>query len=119
MTVGTRTDVFICYSRKDKPWLDRLRVHWMPLEHHERIKAWDETDIGGDDDWRALIIRGLNEAGAAGLSISANWLAADFSQELELPQRLARARPEGVHVLVTSTAPVKSCSVGVATRSGR
>ena len=115
MTTTPRTKVLICYSRKDTPWLDRLRVHLKPLERRKLIEAWDDSHIGAGADWRAAIDRSLDEASVAVLLVSADWLASDFIQDFELPRLLARVRSEGVLVLPVLVSP---CQVELTPLSG-
>ena len=104
MTVAVRTRVFICHSHDDAVWLERLRVHLKPLERRGLIETWDDR-IHAGTDWRAAIERSLAEAGVAVLLVSANWLASDFIQEVELPRLLTRALGEGVPVLPLLVSP--------------
>lgn len=105
MTAATRAKVFICYSRSNTVWLDRLRVHLKPLERRALIDAWDDTCIRAGADWRAAIDCSLDEAAVAVLLVSADWLASDFIQDVELPRLLARARAERVPVLPVLVSP--------------
>lgn len=94
-----RTRVFVCYCRNDVAWLERLRVHLVPLERQGLIEAWDDTRISAGSNRREAIDRALDEAGVAVLLVSASWAASAFIQDVELPRLLERARAEGVRVL--------------------
>ena len=100
-----RTRVFVCYSRKDAAWLERLRVHLVPLERQGLIEAWDDTRISAGSNRREAVERALDEAGVAVLLVSAGWAASEFIQDVELPRLLARARAEGVRVLPLLVSP--------------
>lgn len=94
-----RTRVFVCHSRNDAAWLERLRVHLAPLERQGLIEAWDDTRISAGSNRREAVDRALDEAGVAVLLVSASWVASEFIQDVELPRLLARARAEGVRIL--------------------
>lgn len=100
-----RTRVFVCYSRNDTSWLERLSVHLVPLERQGLIEAWDDKRISAGSNRREAIDRALDEAGVAVLLVSASWMASDFIQDVELPRLLARARANGVRVLPLLVSP--------------
>ena len=41
-----RDKVFICYSHKDKEWLERLQTMIKPLVRTGEIVVWDEALVG-------------------------------------------------------------------------
>jgi hypothetical protein len=43
--LGARDRVFISYSHKDARWLQRIQVHFSPLERQGKIQRWDDTMI--------------------------------------------------------------------------
>lgn len=94
-----RTKVFICYSRKDRKWLERLRVHLEPLVQEHHIEIWDDTRIKSGSDWKEEIRKALDAARVAVLLVSADFLASKFIKSVELPSLLAAAKDDGARIL--------------------
>ncbi len=94
-----RTKVFISYSHKDRPWLDRLQVFLRPLERDGLIERWDDTRIRAGDGWRDEIRRAIASARVVVLLISADFLASDFIEREELPPLLTQAREQGARII--------------------
>ncbi|HEY7358897.1 MAG TPA: toll/interleukin-1 receptor domain-containing protein, partial [Ktedonobacterales bacterium] len=96
--------VFISYSHKDKPYLDRLRVHLRPQEREGAITFWDDSQIKPGDHWKREIERALESAQVAILLVSADFLASDFVTEEEVRKLLAAER-RGVRILPVILTP--------------
>jgi TIR domain len=94
-----RKQIFICYSHRDAYWRDRLLTHLRLLERRKRLDIWSDQRIEIGDDWLREIGAALDRARFALLLISADFLASDFIQEVELPTLLARAHKGGCTVL--------------------
>jgi hypothetical protein len=45
MPETVRNQVFLSYSHKDAKWLQRLQVHFSPLEQQAKIHRWYDTMI--------------------------------------------------------------------------
>src|SRR5712691_1536086 len=88
--------VFICYSRKDERWKDRLVSHLSFLERQGLLEIWNDSRIHAGEDWKAGIDSALNSAKAAVLLVSADFLTSDFIQTVELPRLLERRAKEGL-----------------------
>jgi hypothetical protein len=100
-----REQAFICYSRKDASWLDRLQVHLSPLEREGLIDLWSDRRLELGDQWRKEIIAALARARVALLLVSADFVASDFIQEVELPALLAAAEDGGCRVIPILVGP--------------
>jgi transcriptional regulator with XRE-family HTH domain len=87
--------VFVSYSHKDKDFLTRLLVHLWPLEKKGLIDPWADTRISAGEKWKIEIQKALEQARAAVLLVSADFLASDFIIDDELPhyskRRMRRA----------------------------
>lgn len=99
--------VFVSYSHKDAPFLDRLRVHLRPLEKQGLMDLWDDTKIEAGDRWKAAIEEALGRARVAILLVSADFLASDFIVDNELPPLLAKAESDGTRIVPIIVKPCR------------
>ncbi|MFC1475372.1 TIR domain-containing protein [Candidatus Zixiibacteriota bacterium] len=90
--------VFICYSRKDKKWLDLLLPHLKALQMHDLLSVWVDSDIQASDDWKPEIEKAIDAAAVAILLISSNFLSSKFIIGEEVPFILERRINEGLRV---------------------
>lgn len=106
--------VFISYSHKDAKWLERLRVHLMPIERDGIVDLWDDTKIAVGMQWKGAIQDALETSRAAVLLISGDFLASDFIAEHELPRLLERAQAGGTTIIPVNLSPsiVSSTALG-------
>lgn len=80
------TDAFISYSRKDKPFVQKL---YERLLNDERPVWIDWGSIPATADWRQEIREGIQQAGAVIFVLSPNFLASkECAVELELADNL-------------------------------
>ena len=90
--------IFISYSHADNEWLDRLMPFLRALKHQARVRAWSDKDIQLSADWHAEIQKALNEADAAILLISQDFLASEYIRNNELPKLLSAASERGLRI---------------------
>ena len=91
--------VFISYSHKDEAWKDRLVKHLAVLAKQGLLDIWDDRRIGAGGNWREEIRAALEEADAAVLLISADFLTSDFILNEEVSRLLERRAKSGIHVV--------------------
>lgn len=91
--------IFISYSRQDRPWLERIKIHLAPLIRNGVLDAWDDSRIPPGANWESSICTALAEAQAAVLLISADYLASDFIASEELPALLEGERRRGLTII--------------------
>jgi formylglycine-generating enzyme required for sulfatase activity len=96
--MATKGQVFVSYSHRDREWLDKLLPFLRPLEREAKLQVWSDTDLQPSSDWRAEIQKALNEADAAIVLISQDFLASDFIASNELPQLLSAASERGLRI---------------------
>jgi TIR domain len=94
-----RTHVFICYSHKDRDYLDRLLVHLKPLQREQHIDLWVDTQLRGGERWREAIGQALARARVAILLVSADFLASEFIANDELPPLLKQEEDKGTTII--------------------
>jgi TIR domain-containing protein len=103
-----RHGVFVSYCHKDAKWLDRLKVHLDPYVRRGDLNLWDDTKIDPGDLWRPAIKGAIDDAAAAVLLVSADFLASQFIVTEELPRLLDRAEKGGARIL---SIIVRPCSL--------
>jgi hypothetical protein len=98
--------IFICYARVDnespdpsKCWLDRLLRQLSPLERQGLLKIWSDEDTKLGTDWDQTIKETLNQALAAVLLVSQDFLGSKYINEVELPLLLKRHKEQGIVLL--------------------
>ncbi len=101
-----RSDVIICYARRDNKgsnqntrWLDRLLEHLQPLRAEDRLSVWSDSQLKPGEEWRSRLESALHSAKAAVLLVSPAFLASDFIRTSELPVLLQKAKEKGVVIL--------------------
>src|SRR5687767_3085904 len=97
--MNQRMAVFVSYSHADRRWVDRLRVHLVPLIREEELDLWEDSRILAGKRWRQEIANAIDRAAVAVLLVSADFLASDFVASEELPQLLHKAESEGLIVI--------------------
>ena len=99
--------IFISYSHRDKPFLDRLMVHLKPLEKQGLIDPWADTRLLVGDSWKKEIEKALKGAKVGILLISADFLASDFIISNEMQPLLQSAKDEGTLILPVILKPCR------------
>jgi len=92
----TRSDVksplkvFISYSKKDKEYLERLKVFLSPLMREKNLIFWDDTSLIPGEDWDERIRYELFSADVIIFLISPDLLATDYIWKTEMKEALNR-----------------------------
>jgi hypothetical protein len=92
------TKLFVSYSHRDRPWLERLKVHLAILERRGIVHVWSDTGIAVGAKWREEIEAALTESRAAVLVISPDFLGSDFIWHEEIP-RILEHEKQGMTLL--------------------
>lgn len=96
--MDNKRQIFVSYSHGDKKWLDKLMTFLRPFEREAELRVWSDKEIKPGSNWHADIQKALNEAEAAILLISQDFLASDYIASNELPQLLSAANERGLHI---------------------
>ncbi len=75
--------IFISYSHQDEEWKNLLVKHLKVLKGD--LAVWDDRRIQAGDEWYEEIKKAINNADAAILLISADFLTSDFILREEVP----------------------------------
>jgi hypothetical protein len=94
-----RTGVFLSYSHADAAWLERPKVFFETLRLRGIARGWTDHQIKPGDDWSAEIQQALDDAAAAVLLISEDFLASAFIGRVELPEILKARAERGLVIL--------------------
>ncbi len=92
-------EVFICYSHKNKEWLEKTRTHLHPLVRSGIIDLFDDTQIPYGGNLKQIIREKIYSAKIAIFLVSADFFASDFIDLEELPPLLAAAERNGAIAL--------------------
>lgn len=104
-TKGTR--LFISYSRVDRKWVDRIRVHLQPLERMGLIDLWSDDKIKPGEIWQRQLDEAIASSKIALIIISASYLASNYIANEELPALLLKAKAAGLVVLSIIVSPCR------------
>jgi len=99
--------VFISYSHKDEQWKNQLASQLNVLAGEGILDTWDDRRIEAGGQWYAEIEKAINQASAAVLIISADFLNSPFIRKEEIPRLLKRREEEGIKIfpLITRHCP--------------
>ncbi len=83
-------EVFFSYSHKDEELKEALVTHLSLLKRQGIITAWHDRMIGAGQEWREEIHTHLQTAQVILLLISADFMASDFCNDVELERAIER-----------------------------
>ena len=81
---------FVAYSKADSDAVDRLLVHLKGLEYEGVIETWYDQQLAPGDEWDAKIHAELSAADVVIFCVSADLLATDYVQRVEIPEAITR-----------------------------
>ncbi len=84
--------IFISYSRKDVPWLERIQPYLKASLRQCRYTLWDDRGIEVGSHWFEELGAAIAAAQVAILLISVDFLASDFIEKQEVKPLLERAK---------------------------
>ena len=81
---------FIAYSKADSDAVGRLMVHLKSLEYEGLVETWYDQQLAPGDEWDKKIQAELSEADVVIFCVSADLLATDYVQRVEIPTAISR-----------------------------
>lgn len=81
---------FVAYSKADFSDVDRLMVHLKGLEYEGLIETWYDGHIVPGEEWDSKIRAELSAADVIIFCVSADLLATEYVQRVEIPKAIAR-----------------------------
>ncbi|MDQ1350325.1 MAG: hypothetical protein QG657_626, partial [Acidobacteriota bacterium] len=100
--------IIISYSRGDEQWKDRLLPHFEGRQIKAiPLSAPGDERVSAGIDRRAALEKGLIDAEAAVLLVSADYLTSGYTLNIEIPRLLAKRAKEGLPIfpLIVSACP--------------
>jgi hypothetical protein len=82
--------VFLSYSHKDQELCERFLVHLSELRRQGLIEPWHDRRITAGAEWAGAIDEHLNSAHIIVLLVSADFLASDYCNDVEMTRALER-----------------------------
>lgn len=108
-------EIFICYARKDRQFLDGLRPHLMSLQRQGHISFWHDGDISAGKEWEKEIEKYLDKAQIVLLLVSPDFMASDYCYQKEMKRVIERYKRGEVRIIPILIRPVhwESSPIGI------
>jgi tetratricopeptide (TPR) repeat protein len=84
--------VFLSYSHRDEQLCERFLIHLSQLKRDGLIEAWNDRRITAGTEWAGAIDEQLNSAHIIILLVSADFLASDYCNDIEMRRALERGQ---------------------------
>ncbi len=91
--------IFISYSRVDKRGVDELRLHLAPLQRTGKVKLFYDAEIIPGEKWDKRIRQELESADIILFFLSPDFLASDYTYEIEVKYAIQRAKEDKVRII--------------------
>ncbi len=101
-----QVEIFICYARKDRAFLDELKSHLTLLQRQGHILVWHDGDISAGKEWEREIEKYLDTAQIILLLISPDFLASDYCYRKEMKRAMQRHEHSEARVIPIILRPV-------------
>jgi internalin A len=82
--------LFITYSHRDEVHREVLGSHLKVLQSVGLLDVWHDRRIDPGDDWKGEIDQAIEDADVVVALVSADFLASDYCNDVELPRALER-----------------------------
>jgi tetratricopeptide (TPR) repeat protein len=84
--------VFLSYSHQDEELCERFLVHLSQLKRDGLVEAWNDRRITAGTEWAGAIDEHLKSAHIIILLVSADFLASDYCNDVEMARALERSQ---------------------------
>ena len=84
--------VFLSYSHRDEELCERFLVHLRQLQREGLIQPWHDRRITAGKEWAGAIDENLESAHIVILLVTADFLASDYCNDVELTRAIERSR---------------------------
>src|ERR1041385_2818241 len=91
--------VFLSYSHRDEELFQRFLIHLSQLEREGLIEPWHDRRITPGAEWAGAIDDSLNGADIVILLVSADFLASDYCNDVEMTRAIERSKTENARVV--------------------
>ena len=81
---------FVAYASKDESRVHRLLTHLTSLKREKILETWFDGEILAGEKWEKRIFEELDSSDIVILCLSADFLASEYAQTVEVPRALAR-----------------------------
>ena len=81
---------FVAYAGEDEDMVHRLLTHLTSLKREKILETWFDGEILAGEKWEKRIFEELDSSDIVMLCLSADFLASEYAQTVEVPRALAR-----------------------------
>jgi hypothetical protein len=111
---ATPVRVFISYSHKDEKFRRQLETVLAPLIRNGTIESWSDREISPGVEWAKEIEERLEKADIILLLVSPDYLASDYTYEVEMRRAIERAREGQARIIPIIVRPSAWQGTGLA-----
>ena len=97
--------LFLSYSHRDEDLCERLLIHLSQLRRDGLVEAWHDRRITAGTEWASTIDENLNSAHIIILLVSADFLASDYCNDIEITRALERSQKGEARVVAVILRP--------------
>jgi tetratricopeptide (TPR) repeat protein len=98
--------VFVSYSQKDKPYLERLRSSLSTLTQENIIQAWYDGQIVPGQEWEKQIYENLNGSDIILLLVSPDFVNSQYAYKKEMERAIERHDQHEARVIPVIVRPI-------------
>jgi hypothetical protein len=99
-------EIFCCYAREDRSFLNKLKMHLMQLQREGLISIWNDADISPGANYEEEIDRYLNTADIILLLVSADFMASGYCYSVEMKRAMERHERGEAYVIPIILRPI-------------
>jgi len=105
-TTQKSVKVFVSYSQKDKPYLEKLRSSLSTLTQKKTIQAWYDGKIVPGQEWEKQIYENLDGSDIILLLVSPDFMASDYAYRKEMERAIKRHDQDEARVIPVIVRPI-------------